>query len=402
MPKRSRNEIKAGLFILLAFGLLCAGIIVIADFKSFMRPKQTHYFSFDQIQGLKVNHEVRYAGIKCGRVTAIEDHAVDDNGAVGTALSRVLVTIEIDGDIPVADHDKPMISRGFTGNVYMDIIPYERLRPDESLGEPLETSRAHPHPGYHYPTMQELFEKAQVVVEQVQVEIQSVSRSLRNVEVATGDVRHITGRVRAFVDRNETKFDGIVENVSKATRNVEDITVEAKPKVLAAVQDIRDLVANARRQVEALLPKLGPILDKLDAAAVNIRTASDDVKVTTAQVKEMVIANRPNIDGTMEEMRQAAARLNLGMEDIRRNPWKLLTRNIEADAYTQNIYDATMRFAEGARALSQAAATLHALQSQPTATPDAVDRAKERLKKLAEEMPKLEAMLFEALQRRPR
>jgi len=187
------------------------------------------------------------------------------------------------------------------------------------------------------------------------------------------------------------------------------MTGKMKPEVMAAIKDARSLIADARAEVKKLLPRLDPMLKKVEAAvdnvqtaSANIVTASADVKRTTAEVKEMVLANRPHIDGMLEESHQAAARLNLGMEDIRRNPWKLLTRNIEADAYTQNIYDATMRFAEGAHSLSVASETLHALQAQPGASDEALARAKKHVKALAEKMPQLEAALFEALQKRPR
>jgi methyl-accepting chemotaxis protein len=138
------------------------------------------------------------------------------------------------------------------------------------------------------------------------------------------------------------------------------------------------------------------------AAAVDVRAAAVDVKATAKEVRELVVDNRQNIDGTIEELRQAAARLNLGMEDIRRNPWKLLTRNIEADAYTQNIYDASMEFAEGARTLSLASANLRAMASQPNADPEKVKKATEEISRLVAEMSKLQARLYEAMKARPR
>ena len=113
------------------------------------------------------------------------------------------------------------------------------------------------------------------------------------------------------------------------------------------------------------------------------------------------MANRPNIDGTIEEMRQIAARLNLAMEDIRRNPWKLLNRNIDADAYTQNIYDAALSFAEGARALSMASANLESVLSRKDAPKALVKQASDNVNRLVNQMARLEKLLYEAMKKRP-
>ena len=83
MPQYKRNEIRAGLLILIAFILMCVGIVVIADFQSYLKPMKTYHFAFDEVSGLKINDMVRYAGIKSGFVKNIEKQTLADDGTVG-------------------------------------------------------------------------------------------------------------------------------------------------------------------------------------------------------------------------------------------------------------------------------------------------------------------------------
>jgi ABC-type transporter Mla subunit MlaD len=406
MPEHTKNEIKAGALMVVGFILLCTGIYVIADFKTFFLPKNVQYFSFDKVEGLKVDDDVLYAGIKCGRVTHIEFQAMS-NVPKGDSLTRILVTVEVNGNVPLTDKDKPSVSRGFTGNVYMDIDPWQRSSDSEPLATPLVTTREAPLRGYHYPSFDEIKMQAKTLLASFQGEFEKVSRTLSNIELASADAKKITGKVDEIVADAAPKFKDIVGKADKTVENAQTATAKLKDDMGAFMADAKDTMArakdavtNAQAKIEELLPKFTEIVDKINDSATNVKSASTDVKTTTVQVKEIVVANRPNIDGTIEELRQAAARLNLTMEDLRRNPWKLLNRNIEADAYTQNIYDASMSFAEGARALSQASATLQALTAQPGADPEKVKEATDRVNKLVKEMSNLQQLLYDAMKHR--
>lgn len=413
MPRHTRNEIKAGALIIFAVGLLIVGIIIIADFETILRPDRTYHFSFARVEGLRVGDDVLYAGIKGGKVTHIEFTTLEDQGAVGDMRTRVLVTVEMDADVPIMTNDKPTISRGFTGSVFMDIVPFKRYIAGQVTGTPLETTPEKPLEGYHYPTLKELSEQAQGFLRRAQDEIEKLDERMQvftdDLKEITTDVKDVTGRVQKAVAGNEERFETMFANAEKTVRHAEETMREVKPRAISTVDAAQQTIAETRKKIEEMLPKMQEIVDKLNEAATEVRTASGnvstasaDVRTSAAEAREIIVANRPNIDGTIDEMRQAAARINLGMEDIRRNPWKLLSRNIEADAYTQNIYDATMSFAAGARALSQASANLEASMSRQPRDPEAIKESTEKINRLVDEMTKLEQLLFEAMKQRPK
>jgi len=434
MPRHSRNEIKAGALIVVAFVLLCAGVYIVADFGALLQQKKVYHFSFDGIQGLKASDTVMYAGIKCGRVLNIafrECPPCDDK--TGVAKTRVLVTVEINADVPLRDRDKPKVTRGLTGNVYMDIVPYQGESKDDALGQIVsETSPEKPLMGYHYPSFGELSEEAQGVLREMRGEMAKVGRALDDVEKAAENVRQLTGNARDMVARNEKKVDPILDNAKTITEDVKKLTDKLSPEALATLDDIRETIKQVRSKIGGIMDRMTTIVEKLDGAAddvrvatrhgkdvaaelrgleeqkgpvgkilENTRQATQDARDIVKDAKDVVVANRANVDGTIEELRQSAARLNLAMEDIRRNPWKLLTRNIEADAYTQNIYDAAMSFAEGARALSMTSANLENLLARKDADPRLLRETSDKLNKLVDEMAKLEKLLYEAMKKRP-
>jgi ABC-type transporter Mla subunit MlaD len=360
-----------------------------------------------------VDDDVMYAGIKCGTVTAIRFLACPECDNLGEAKTRVLVTSRIDATVPVRDRDKPKVTRGLTGNVFMDIVPYQRTAKGESLGNLVVPSPDNILIGYHYPSLEELSEKASVVMTQVQAELVKADRTLENIEAASKNARDITVHVRDVIQRNEPRIDQIIQNVEKTAQRAETVTAKLEPDVLKIVQDARETVAETRAKINEMLPKATQIMDKIDNAVTNVRElvianrpnvdgTISEARKTVTDAHEVIIANRPNIDGTIEELRQGSARLNLAMEDIRRNPWKLLNRNIQADAYTQNIYDASMSFAEGARALTIASANFQAMLSRPETEEKDIREAAEKINKLVSEMSKLEELLYEAMKNRPK
>ena len=372
MPRHSRSEIKAGAVILVAFVLLCVGILIVGDFGALLRPRSIYHLSFRQVKGLKPNDDVLYGGRKAGRVHSIEygEGLVD-----GVRVTRLLITVELDGRTPVTDTDEPTISRGLTGNVYIDIVPGKKA------GEPLKTTFDNPHPGLDHPDLSEVLHNINQKLEDIQPIVESARLSVENFQ-------DISKNVKDLIERNRPLIEKTLANMGTITDDVKEMTQSAKPDVEAAIKAVRNSAESAQAAIKDLAPKLG-------AAAAKLQTASEGVSA-------VVVGNRRNVDLIIENMRQASARLSIGIEDLRRNPWKLLTRNIEADAYTQNIYDAARGFSTGAVALSQTSASLESILAQGGTGVAQIKDAAAKLDKLISDMQKLETELYEALRNRPK
>ncbi|KKL53552.1 hypothetical protein LCGC14_2274310, partial [marine sediment metagenome] len=74
-----------------------------------------------------------------------------------------------------------------------------------------------------------------------------------------------------------------------------------------------------------------------------------------------VVLNHAKIDETMTSLKAMALNLEAAAKEIRRNPWRLLARPDETQTASENIYDASRSFAEGAGELDDALIRLLAL-----------------------------------------
>ena len=430
MSQHTKNEVMAGALIVAGFILLSASLYVIADLGKLFAPRMTHYLSFDRVEGLRVDDDVLYAGIKCGRVSDIRYQQMDNVEAVGAAKTRVLVAIVVDARTPLTFGDLPRVNRGFTGSVALNITPWRQGQPvdprDPPPGTELATSAGNPLRGSHSADFSELADEARAVIAQFRGQLGKVGNTLDNIKLASDDVKKITGDVRDLVQRNTGKVDDIIAKADKTAENAENATGKLKTDAQAFMATANDAIGSAKKaveeakaKIEELLPTFSSIAGRIDNATSNVELASrtvrktidsaapkvdaaaGDIKTITGNVRDIVVANRPSIDQTIEQLRQASGRLNLAMEDVRRNPWKLLNRNIEADAYTQNIYDASMAFADGARSLAGASASFQALAAAPGADREALRKSTEKLTQLVTEMSKLEQALYDAMKNHP-
>ena len=83
----AHNNVKAGLFMAVGIILTLAVIVVLADPKRLMTPKQTVAVRFalaDGLQGLKDGAQVTIGNVPAGAVTAIEHH--EESGVVVAAV----------------------------------------------------------------------------------------------------------------------------------------------------------------------------------------------------------------------------------------------------------------------------------------------------------------------------
>src|SRR5262245_2359586 len=94
--ERSRNNVKAGLFVSAGILLAFAIIVVLSDAKEFFQPKQEYRVRFtvaSGVEGLAPGSPVRVGGLDRGRVDRVEPELTGDR------VTALLVDIELDSDV---------------------------------------------------------------------------------------------------------------------------------------------------------------------------------------------------------------------------------------------------------------------------------------------------------------
>lgn len=394
---KQRSEVKAGLMIVICFILFWVMLFTIGDIGNYFRPKHHYILSCRQVGGLEHNAPVQYAGFEAGRVIDITyekpSGLIDgqERGEVkrleGEPSPNLWVHVELRHGIQLTQTDVATIRSGFTGNVYVDILPGhgEKSLPEGGIlpAEPRTMNDLVDQGAGIAKKLDQMMPRVSEAVERANSLVTQADDMMPAVKDTVERTRSAVSTLDKLVQDNRPNVDKSIQNVTDATEQIKKLAEEARPKISEAVQELRQLAVNAGKALEELKPK--------------VMASADNVQQVTADARQRMLGNRERLDQIIENFRDASARLNLGMEDIRRNPWKLLSRNINADPQTQNIYDAALAFSDAARSLAQASSDLKTMAQTGNVDRKTVEDAGREVGKLVENLGEIENEFYRSL-----
>lgn len=282
------NPLKVGLLTLAAL----ASVVVMSLKITQNQPgfgKFVEYRSIlDDATGILEKTPIRVAGINAGRIKSIE---LEGN--------KALLTYELLEKIRVTTDSKLKIkSVGFLGDKYLDI----------DLGD--QTANPLPAGSYIPASGGEGFEKitreAGDVLKEVREIAQTIKESLRD-------------------DDNKNMLREIISNINDVTGSLKRISTGNEQKINDIVEDLRALTGQLafesdRTQKDSLmgdLSKIGPILDKTDAAVSDLKIIMGDLKEGKGTVGKLL-----RDDAVVDQVSQTLSSVNRLVNRI---------NNLEAD-----------------------------------------------------------------------
>ncbi len=245
------------------------------------------------VTGLNVQAQVRYRGIRAGKVQAIEPDAKDPR--------VILVRIAIDSRYKLTRGSTAQLGyQGVTG------LAYVQIEDDGSSAEPLVGTEEDPARIALRPTLFDtLGEKAGDIVSQISAvsvrlgkllderNMQNLSRTLDNVATASDGLREMPALLAAA---REALSDKNLRSLRQILAHVETTAGEGAP--LAA--EMRDLVRN-----------MGSLARRFEEVAGR---TGDELATTTL----------PRANGLMDELAGSSRRLSRILDGIESNPQMLL------------------------------------------------------------------------------
>jgi phospholipid/cholesterol/gamma-HCH transport system substrate-binding protein len=284
IPFRERNPVPIGLSAFAVIAVLLA-LAMNLDNIPFISGGKTHTAAFKEAAGLKPDEEVRIAGVKVGKVTALDldgDH--------------VKVTFRVDDRVRLGDRTEAGIKiKTILGAHYLELTPRGKGR----LGRSIPIERTHT-PFEVVPAISELSQRVGAIdVQQVAKSFDVLSETFKNspeeVRASLEGLRRLSNTV-ASRDDELHELAGKAKNVSEllADRNQDFAKlVQDGDKVLQAVQArravIHQLLINTvtlSQQVNALIreneKQLRPMLDNL------------------AKVNRVLLKNQDNLDRILQ------------------------------------------------------------------------------------------------------
>ncbi|MFO0555460.1 MAG: MlaD family protein [Polyangiaceae bacterium] len=347
-------EVKVGILILAAVGLLAAFVLVMGGIN--FQPTYAVYVDFDNPGGLQTGAPVKIAGVKVGKIEEIQFRGgkVDDKTGRRESLVRIKVQIEKRYKSSIYENSLFYVTtQGVLGEQFMAIEPGSSDRP---VLEPGSVVRGLDPPRLDMLLAEsyELLHSTVAAVRDNRKEIGETFDALRLTLKATG----------TFLGGNQDKLDRIINNVETATvegndliknanglvKNTNETLDAAKKKYIEnpQIDRIMNNVDGVTGQVAARTPA---ILDNADVTLANTRKFSDAVASDeqTAKIKKAVDGAIELVDkanATMADAQYVVSQMRRGrgtvgallmdeqlfddlqemVRDLKHNPWKFFWR----------------------------------------------------------------------------
>jgi ABC-type transporter Mla subunit MlaD len=357
---KERNELKAGIFIVITF--LVAVTIVIWINGAGIGPSQTRVASFklsDDLAGLRLGDDVRLGGYKVGVVRDIHPESL------GTTDARLVVAFELPAQYTLHRDAVVGVQAGLTGASNLNI------ESAGSAGSPLLTD-------------------GELLVGKPDAKtalLATLGRNAPHLEntLVQIDTKTVPSR-NHLIDSADGKVTTVADSARKAMDQVGDLVGDTKSDIRGTIKNLHTASDTISQKLPAVADQVKSVLTKIDASLTNAQTALLDIQKTAANARDMtgslrsvIVDNRGKFEGMVASIKTTSDNLKEASIEIRHSPWRLLYKPTPGEAANLNLYDSAREFAQGAGSLSDAATALRDALRDPQA-----DRA--QIQKLIEQL----------------
>ncbi len=340
MPKKHRNEVTAGIFVLLSLVVLVGVVFWLGAAEVFKPTGQRVVFYAPEEAGSLGLLEGGFIQINDANIGKIKEIRYEP------AARRTLYLVETNRpDITIHADGQAHVAAGLVGGG--KLVVSSRGSADQPLAD-----MDHP------------------------VEITGgLDRTMANLADSTEKLKIIAGVIAGELsDENADSFlagiHSIIDDLRNSAADLAAITGNVRPEMdpekpdsmLAKLKQTATSAAEATGRIEQYSKEdVAEILTTLHQANTEILQAARNFSELSEQARQMVAMNRTNIDEMIDNMTIVSANLKSASKEIRRNPWRLIYRPKPGEIANQNIYDAARAFSSGAEQLDQAIAKLKSL-----------------------------------------
>ncbi len=298
--KYDRNEIVAGIFVLVCMFLLLGLIFKAGNFKESFQPKTEITVKFSNARGVKLNSAVYYAGVKSGAVSKI---TVDEQ-------DNVYITLRLAKGVNIKRNSDIKIGANVMGDSYIEITPGKG--DIVQSGETIQGSDAS--------ITQQIEEvvssiKDLVSSDKITSSLDSLDKTLKNVATISETVANDKDQIKTII----SNVNGITQSLN---RDLDGITGKLNT-VLANISEMTDT-----EQIQ-----------KVDQITGNI------VKITD-NMENILAENRKSIKDIATNVETITDNLYILSADLKRHPWKMVWKSKEEDVEKYALQDAIVGLKE--------------------------------------------------------
>src|SRR5438876_1779613 len=263
--KRSLSDYLVALFVIACSVVLLGALTFALSGRQLKKPTRTLQINYEDVTGIKVNSEVRYAGAPAGRVIAMRHISAQERESTANKKDAVRVTVSLDEGIPPLPSD-------VTATLSSDTMlspKFVALSAGTPGGQTLANNAAiegHPSYGLEQITAAAgpLFENANKLLNNLDVTVMGLKR----------DLNEFTPKLGPLAD--SLKLD--VDNLQNVVKNLEGMSKDAD-KVLGTADTF---IKTTDKQLQEQMKQLHVVL-------LNLKVVS-----THAKALVEALAEKPN------------------------------------------------------------------------------------------------------------
>lgn len=332
-------EVKVGILILTAIGLLAAFVIIMGGVN--FQPTYPIYVEFDNPGGLQAGAPVKIAGVKVGKISEIQFRGAEvSDSARRDPLVRMKVMVEKRYQKSVRENSLFYVTtQGVLGEQFLAIEPGSQDRPALPDGAVVR--------GIDPPRLDMLLSES---YELLHTSVQAIRENRKEFSEAFDGLRKTLKGTGDLMDKNGDKLDRIVTNVETMTAEGADTVKEARSKYVNNPQ-IDRILANTDSVTGGLAKDTPVLLADAKVTMANakristtlggeeeqakMKQAISDVVEVTARVKK-ITADAETIVGQIKRGKGTAGALVMDeqlyddlqemVRDVKHNPWKFFWR----------------------------------------------------------------------------
>lgn len=332
-------EVKVGILILTAIGLLVAFIVIMGGVN--FQPTYPIFVEFDNPGGLQAGAPVKIAGVKVGKISEIQFRGGEAND-IGKRdpLVRMKVTVEKRYQKSVRENSLFYVTtQGVLGEQFLAIEPGSQDRPALPEGAIVR--------GIDPPRLDMLLSES---YELLHTSVQAIRENRKEFAEAFDGLRKTLKGTGDLMDRNGERVDRILENVEAMTLDGSTLVKDVKSKYVDNPR-IDRILANTDTLTSTLSKETPPLLADTKVTLANvkkitntlgsdeeqakIKQAISDVVEVTGRAKQItadaqgLISNIKRGKGTVGALmvdEQLYDDLQEMVRDVKHNPWKFFWR----------------------------------------------------------------------------
>jgi phospholipid/cholesterol/gamma-HCH transport system substrate-binding protein len=309
-PNYTATEIKAGVFVLAAVVILVAFVAALRGCGTGDADLKTYYATFSDISGLNRGADVRFGGVKVGRVTDLVPDPAD--------REMIRVTAEVEGDIPVNSGSLASIEQiTLTSSKHLEITTGAADAELHSDGDYLNSQIG--AGAFGLPSLEGLVARLETLIDGLNVVVGATEGEAGSVDLgavlasfkATLDQGTTTlADLGGVLQENRPAFKQMVDGLNDLEKAAEDmllqldeVIAENRAPLHESAKNLEQFTADASRQMQ----ELGESLKRLSTSLENVGANADDLMDDQRPVLEEILANLQQTTRNLQRLSQTLA-----------------------------------------------------------------------------------------------